>query len=818
MAFVLGEFIAVQSIPWMLVIILSGLSAIKIITKQQVSVFVVVFLFCLLGFLLTDYEIGIGNQSYAYEEKKIEATGKISKIVKNKFGFYVYLQDVRLEQMKLRQILVDTESAEGLKIGKTVKIFGDVEQFSTARNKGNFDERTYYMSLGIYLKVSAREIRIIDSDYDGIRHYLAGLRERMKEKLSQICHTKDIGIFKLLKDKHTIYEGILLGDKSDMDTELKELYSLSGISHVLAISGLHISIIGMFVYKLLRKRFSFVMGTVFSVIVVVGFGLLSGMAIASIRAIVMFGLKLMGEVLGRNYDYVTAISLAGMILLIGNPFVIYNAGFQMSFVAIISIVVVWKKVMYILQLEVKDEKKQRERKNIFCQIKTKIKKSLLFSLTITICMNPIVAYHYFTLPTYSFLINMVIVPLMSIVVISGVAGIGISYLGIGVARIALFPGCLILALYEKLCNVSLKLPFASMIVGQPPLSVVYIYYIFLFILLFLLENKRRNYLKKNKKKLTEIPKEGIAVKQYAENQNHGKDNRKFVVALLGVMLVLEMPLYCYYPIKRNFTDKNILMVDMLDVGQGDGMVIRTPDNRVITIDGGSTSVTSVGEYRIIPFLKAEGVGAIDYAIVSHTDEDHVNGLEEMIEKSAVGGVKIRNLVMPDCMSKDERYSELLKKAEDYNIKVLYIKKGDRLQFGKIYFRCLAPITNKSYENKNDSSTVLSLEYERFSMLFTGDISSQVEEELKNNIRSHYTFLKVAHHGSKYSTSEAFLSWINPDYSVISVGEYNLYGHPHQELIKRLETSGSNVLRTDKSGGITVKCDGEKMVVEKNIWR
>ena len=777
--------------------IIIGLSVIKIITKQQVTVFVVIFLFCFLGFLITDYEIQIRDKAYGCEEKQVEVTGRISKIVKNQYGFYIYLQNVYLEQMKLRQMIVETENAEGLKIGNKVKVSGRINHFSTARNRGNFDSRKYYMSLGIYLKISAKKMEITDSDYDGIRHCLVKLKNSMEKKLNQICNGHHKGILKVLEGKNAIYEGILLGDKSDMNTEIKELYSLSGISHVLAISGLHISIIGMFVYRLLRKRCSFGTGAFFSVTVVVGFGLLSGMAIASIRAIVMFGLKLLGEVLGRNYDYVTAISLAGFMLLLGNPFVIYNAGFQMSFVAIISIVIVWKKIMYIFQLKAGN----------------KIKKSILFSLTISICMNPIVAYHYFTLPTYSFLLNMLVVPLMSVVVISGASGIGISYFGTGVGSIVLMPGCLVLELYEQLCNISLKLPFASVIVGQPHLAALYIYYLFLFVALLWLEHKRRDSLKKKRQQMDEIPQEGITVVQYCEKQKDKKGEKKFWIFLLVLTLLLEMILYGYYPIERCFSDRDMLTVTMLDVGQGDGMVIRTPDNRVITIDGGSTSVDLVGKYRMMPFLKSQCIREIEYAVMTHADSDHVNGLLELMKESDKNGVKIKNLVLPAISLKDEAYNQMIQTAGKHHIPVRYITKGDYMQFGEVKFQCIHPCAETISEDRNDYSTVLKLTYKKFSMIFTGDISSTQEQEIAEDLKQ-CTILKVAHHGSKYSSCDNFLQTLSPRYSLISVGEKNLYGHPHQDTLQRLEASGSIVLRTDESGEITVKSGGENMVLEK----
>lgn len=237
----------------------------------------------------------------------------------------------------------------------------------------------------------------------------------------------------------------------------------------------------------------------------------------------------------------------------------------------------------------------------------------------------------------------------------------------------------------------------------------------------------------------------------------------------------------------------------------------------MTIDGGSTSVDSVGKYRIIPFLKFKGVKVIDYAIVTHTDTDHISGLIEMIEETDTG-IKVRNIVLPNIELKDEKYLELVELAHQYGVNILYISKGDEFKLGQVGFKCLYPPANTMVADKNDSSTVLNVTYGDFSVLLTGDISSLPEVDIMNSLLPKYTLLKVAHHGSKYSTTEEFLTKVKPLYSVISVGENNMYGHPSREVLDRLSDADTTVLRTDYSGGISVKVDksGKKMKIHEYI--
>lgn len=806
---------------------------IKIITKQQVSVFVVIFLFSILGFLITGNEIEKRNQAYCFKEQSVEMTGRISKITETQYGFCVYLQNTDFKGKTFNQLIVYADNVRGLKIGNVVKISGKLKQFSVARNNGNFDSRKYYMSLGIYIAISANQIQIIDNSYDFLRQGLYQLKTDIKSRLDVVCNQNIKRIQRILQNKNSVYEGILLGDKSDMDMELKELYSISGISHVLAISGLHISIIGMFIYVGLRRKFSFGVSAAVSIIVVVLFGILSGMGIATIRALVMFGLKLLGEVLGRNYDYLTAISLAGIVLLIENPFIIFNSGFQMSFAAIVSIVIVWKKIVYILQLDEKeedntpqwkkkiiissDEKKRKNEKNVLVsKLKRKIKKSVLCSLTVSIFMNPIVAYNYFSIPTYSFLLNVLVVPLMSVVVVSGVSGMALSYIRTEVARLALFPGCFVLEMYEKMCNLILKFPFSNVIVGKPDKLIIFIYYLLIMVFILILERKRKRKLQEKRKNLADIPQEGVEIHDYIEKQKNGKGEKTFYILLVSLVILLDALLYGYFPAYRVLVENNQLDITAMDVGQGDGIVLRTPKQKVITIDGGSTSVDDVGRYRIIPFLKAQCIKKIDYAIMTHADEDHINGLIEMMKTSDGPGIQVKNLVLPDIKLKDQAYQKMIQIAREHGVEILYITKGNCMKFDNVEVKCIYPAVTTQAEDRNDYSAVLDVTYNKFSMLLTGDISSECETDLKDMLQNHYTILKVAHHGSKYSTSSEFLQQINPKYSVISVGERNLYGHPSKETLERLEQNGSQILRTDENGEITISTDGENMEIDTFI--
>ena len=785
LAFVLGEVIAVFDLNIAVPCIVLAIIVIrKIIIKayEDMGAFVVIFFTLIMGFMLMSNEITTRNHIYDLKENTVIVQGKIYKIENTAFGTNIYLKGVEVENgeksVSVKRIFVNTEKIPNVKIGNIIKVRGKLRQFEEAANKGNFDSRKYYLSLGFYGKIEAGTIEVINSDYSGIRQELYELRMEIIERLEKLCSDNN-GIFSIINNKNGIIGAIILGDKTDLDSDIKELYSVSGIAHILAISGLHISFIGMAIYRLLRRRFRFLFSAAVSIPVVLSFGIMSGFGISTIRAIIMFILKIIGEVLGRKYDAITAISLAGLVLLVQNPFVVCNSGFQMSFGAIIAIVLILPIVEEILNTD------------------NKIIKVLSANFTISLVMNPILAWNYYELPTFSFLLNIVVVPLMSVVIVSSIVGIFCSCIMFGFGKVVIFPGCGILELYTFLCNIINKSSVASIVVGQPKVTIIIVYYAILLVVLFGLKNIRTKYTRAEKERNIIKKETGLVLEKKAKKERRIKgQNVKLRLACIVGFLLLNCLIY-YIPNPGFY-------ITFIDVGQGDGILIHGDNGTKVMVDGGSTSEKQVAKNCIVPYLKAEGIGTIDYSIITHTDKDHISGILEILENNNSNRIRIKNLVMPDINMKDDTYNELIEKAKLKKINVLYIKKGDTLSLGKTKIKCIYPETTTTASDKNDYCTVLSVKNKTSKILLTGDISKEIEEKIKDDIEENYTVLKVAHHGSNYSSSEKFLKKVNPKYSIISVGKNNSYGHPGNETMERLRKQGGVIYRTDEKGGITIR--------------
>ena len=785
LAFVLGEVIAVFDLNIAVPCIVLAIIVIrKIIIKayEDMGAFVVIFFTLIMGFMLMSNEITTRNHIYDLKENTVIVQGKIYKIENTAFGTNIYLKGVEVENgeknVSVKRIFVNTEKIPNVKIGNIIKVRGKLRQFEEAANKGNFDSRKYYLSLGFYGKIEAGTIEVINSDYSGIRQGLYELRMEIIERLEKLC-SDNKGIFSIINNKNGIIGAIILGDKTDLDSDIKELYSVSGIAHILAISGLHISFIGMAIYRLLRRRFRFLFSAAVSIPVVLSFGIMSGFGISTIRAIIMFILKIIGEVLGRKYDAITAISIAGLVLVVQNPFVVCNSGFQMSFGAIIAIVLILPIVEEILNTD------------------NKIIKVLSANFTISLVMNPILAWNYYELPTFSFLLNIVVVPLMSVVIVSSIVGIFCSCIMFGFGKAVIFPGCGILELYTFLCNIINKSSVASIVVGQPKVTIIIVYYAILLVVLFGLKNIRTKYTRAEKERNIIKKETGLVLEKKAKKERRIKgQNVKLRLACIVGFLLLNCLIY-YIPNPGFY-------ITFINVGQGDGILIHGDNGTKVMVDGGSTSEKQVAKNCIVPYLKAEGIGTIDYSIITHTDKDHISGILEILENNNSNRIRIKNLVMPDINMKDDTYNELIEKAKLKKINVLYIKKGDTLSLGKTKIKCIYPETTTTASDKNDYCTVLSVKNKTSKILLTGDISKEIEEKIKDDIEENYTVLKVAHHGSNYSSSEKFLKKVNPKYSIISVGKNNSYGHPGNETMERLRKQGGVIYRTDEKGGITIR--------------
>ena len=721
-----------------------------------------------------------------------------------------YLSSTEPEN-KVMCYLASTESEPCM--GQRILVSGKLAGFPEATNPGEFNLKEYYQILNISYKVQDAKILAVSNDYS-----------KILENIYQFKCELGVVIDLLFQDESAgIMHAMLLGEKSTLDADIKQLYQLGGIIHILAISGLHISILGMGIYNGMRKCLVPIwMATPVCILFMTGYGVMTGMGISCLRAVFMFSIHVLAGVFGRTYDMLTTLSLIGIWILLQQPLYIMHSGFLLSFGAVVAIglVVPWFQSLWKVQNiprrnihkeKIQKEKNQKEnssKENIYkvSERINRIRSNIIFGVGMMVFTLPILLYFYYSIPIYSFLLNLIVIALMGVLMVDGLVAILISILLIFFQKVSILPiltymvipAKVILNLFDWCCNMTIRFPFGILNIGKPEVWQMVLYYSMLGVLLYFYYQK----------KSIQIP----ALLQKT--------------ALLCAILVL-----CH----KNLTG---LSVSFLDVGQGDGIVIVNENGNCYMMDGGSTSKNKVGQYQIIPFLKSRGIIRLEAVLLSHPDEDHVNGVIEMIEQTGKTGIKIGCRVLPD-VSQEQKDSELLdlrQLAKEYGIPVRYIGSGDVIWDKRLKIECLNPesqsegregedsqrkVTQSGHrqrkvtqrkatqggsgqsEDMNEISEVLYLEYGEFSMLLTGDVTGTAEKEVIGKLsgKNLLTVLKVAHHGSKYSTPMELLELAKPQYAIISAGENNRYGHPHEETLKRLEKAGCEVLRTDELGAI-----------------
>lgn len=567
---------------------------------------------------------------------------------------------------------------------------------------------------------------------------------------------------------------------------------------------MHLSFLGTGFYQFLRKKSgSYPLGCAGGILALSLYVLLVGKSVSVMRAFIMFLFRVGADAAGRKYDSPTALAVAAACVLIGQPLYLKDAGFWMSFGAVLA-------MLLILPVFV-----ELPFQNVWAGLSTQI------------LLLPILLMAYFEISLLSLALNLLVIPLLTILLMMAVLA-SFLWLVFWQESVLLLKGCgWILAIYEKSCDLALMFPGARVTTGKPDLWQCMLYYLIVGgVLLWIKKRKKTDDMKedkigktvvkgcrKNPDRQKKLKGNVIRVGRKKAGRAERKSDRKSRwAAVLGTGIVTATAVLT---IPQNLFSG--VQVTMLDVGQGDCIFIRTPDRRAYLIDGGSSDVKNAGKYIIEPYLKSQGIHKLDAVFVTHGDEDHIGAIEEMLKRRKMG-VRIVRLIFPPQSVWDEKLFRLAETGQGCGAKICIIEKEKQLleKSGKKIFRivCLGPDTGQKMEPGNEASMVLAMEYQKRRFLFTGDVEGTGEETLTQELKEHYQnvqwdFLKAAHHGSKNSTKETFLESVYPKYTLVSSGRNNRYGHPHKETLKRLEKYGSRLYGTASSGAVTIRVNGRK---------
>ena len=878
----------------------------------------------------------------------------ISLIHKDQTYSYSGKLQCELDNMKTAMITAGavTGEEESLKIGQQIILEGTFSHFATATNPGEFDVQRYYAAKGIGGRVRQSQILAVGEKYSFLREKLYGFRQVLHDRLAEVFPAKEASVMQTL----------LLGEKEELDAEVKALYQKNGIAHILSISGLHITLLGMGVYRLLKRlglpvRAAAVGGAMLLLM----YGVMVGMNVSASRAIGMYLLQMLGIFVGRTYDMLTGLGLMALLLVIQEPERLFDVSFLMSFGAVLGICILTPVLSgdgrerdADAELEVKgisawlrtvadifgdsayERNKHREgwRKVAYEGIQrmvSTVKGGFAASVGVSLFTLPVQLWFFYEIPVYSVLLNLLVLPFMSVVVAGGI--------------LALIPGlglvgtvdCLILWWYEWICGRFAQLPGAIWCVGRPEVWQIVCYYVGILLLVFGREyveawKRRGTYGEKNvpgdrqhfartlwclkmrgawKRRGTygekNVPGDRLhfartlwcLITRGADEsiRNRKKDcngemiqhsDRRFGICSTGVQNALAK-FRCAWQGAMTYMNRvpHLIAVVMilglliglltgnfdcgsrvtfLDVGQGDGIVVETGQGAYL-FDCGSTSRKNIGEYVLKPYLKSRGTRSLRGVFVSHPDEDHMNGVIELLENGADWGIVVEQLFLPAIAEekRTESFAALLAAAEAAEVPVSYIKCGDEIRDSQLRLLCLHPEENTTLADanaysecfyvevfakkikqetiddrkENDASGGSAIEGSgengnfagngsfagngerkdfrmndgKINILLTGDVEGEGERQLTQELQEQrgqrefrVDILKVAHHGSGYSTGTEFLATASPAIAIISCGRNNSYGHPHAETLQRLEDARVPWYGTMDYGALTVTVD------------
>lgn len=700
--------------------------------------FVVFFFLLMLGIVIWNWFRDDSHEEW--KEKSFTCSGTVERIQRTTSGKEtITLSGIKQNSIKseksnsLRKILLYEKSEETLfskiQIGNEIQVTGEAESFEQAGNPGQFDAFSYYEAMQIDARMFVTKIQIQKDSYNVINQKLYEWRSKAMQQMTLVMGERDAGLL----------GAMILGDKSQLDSEIKELYQQTGVAHMLAISGLHISLLGMVLFDWLRKHLlPMKTAAIVSFVVLLLYGQFTGFPVATSRAVWMLSIRLVARYIGKPYDGLTALSISGSAILLQNPLQLFQCGFVLSFVAAGGI-------LGYQEMTKKHQKLMKEWQ------KTVISSLWTFFLTL-----PVMFWYFYEVCPYAVVANLILLPFLSAVLGIGILGCVLCFVSPSAGGFILASDHWLLAFYEFVCKKIQLLPGNQWVVGRPEIWKILVYYMALVLTLYL----------------------WTAYKE--------KMKSVFSMAVLCVILGSFRPTFEF-------------MYIQMDVGQGDCACLFQKEKTYL-IDGGSTSEKEIGKYRIAKMLKYYGRNKIDVAFVTHGDEDHVNGIEELAERQKTEGIQIRKIMVPDLQEKEEGLQTFIDKVRKNRVPVDFLGKGQQLVSGKLQMKCLHPSRNYSWEDANDCSLVFDLTYETLSILTTGDLGRHGEETVILPKKG-YDILKVGHHGSKNSSMESFLQKCQPQYGFISAGANNRYGHPAKETLARLEEISCQTLNTAQKGAL-----------------
>jgi competence protein ComEC len=628
---------------------------------------------------------------------------------------------------------------------------GVLNRPSTARNPNAFDYKNY-LELNNIAWIFDVDKLSLESCYNQSNDIVTALKEF---RYSEVGRMKNM----LPEETSALAAALIFGERNLFDHGTERSYQKIGIVHLLAISGLHVGLLtGMLYFICIRVGVTKEKTEILLMSFLPVYSVITGLAPPVVRAAAMLILLIGSRRLALRMTPLDAVSAAFMIMSFLHPSIIYDTGFQLSFAVSFSLVISAPVILKAFS--------------------SFIKQSASASFIAQLSSLPIIISYFYEVSAISILANLLFVPLFSFVLLPLLL---VSY--IVLLAFEALPSIYLYLLEKLVHHVNLlaiilsELPMSTIIIGKLG-AILLIGQIILIPLFF-------------------YKWEGFLLKK-----------EKFPLWLFALPL-LPLFLQILWPYTNPYGQ-----ITFLDVGQGDSIFIQLPYNQGnYLIDTGGVmlfekeswaqrgSPYDPGEKIVVPFLKSEGVRTLDKLILTHGDTDHIGGAVALLDE-----IRVNQLIIPSVSDRSDLEQNIINIARAMGTDIYLGSIGTGWKTGAGDFLILNP--SEINGERNDQSIVLQAAIGGKKWLFTGDLGIEGENSMATKINDFdIDVLKVGHHGSKYSSSELFLERTSPEYAVISAGEKNRYGHPSEEVIKRLEERGIQIFRTDKDGAIIYKFKG-----------
>jgi competence protein ComEC len=655
-----------------------------------------------------------------------------------------------------------------LRAGAKILVYGKVQRPSGPRNPGDFDFRHYLFLNGIsavmYAK-SAEDLLVVSRQPYGwsLRGLVSGVRSRIMSVIDETVGGVEGAFLK----------GLLLGDRSDIPTELKTSFVNAGVIHILAVSGSNVGMVALIflsVFKLLRVQKT--LTTLLTIASLLFYMLLTGSASSVVRATIMAIILLLAPVLQRKSDVFNTLAFSALLIFFFDAKQLFDPGFQLSYAAVASILYFYPKIASLSNYL---PEKVRARRLVDFTWK-------LFSVTFAAQVGtiPFTAAYFGKVSIISLVANLFVIPAVA----AGLAiGLAISFFSMFSAWLAAIYGTagqLLLELVLKMIDFSGSLSFAYVSVPSFGLLAFLIYYVTVAVLFNLRGKEIRN-------------------------------TMVFALLILGNIALLPGIL----------SDNPKVRLTVIDVGQGDASLVQFPSGKALLIDAGPKTFTyDAGERIVVPFLKRT-VRRLDGLLVTHPHSDHLGGVESVLRS-----IPVDMVLDAGQEGQSSIYRGYRRALRELGIPRVRLRAGDTINlFDEARVFVLHPTSRfvqrdslHFVRNFNNGSVVLKIVYGKAGLLLVGDAEDPSETQMllvyDGFLKS--DFIKVGHHGSITSSGEEFIEAVKPQYAAISVGAVNKFGHPSTEVIGRYKALGTTVSRTDQQGALMYETDGE--TVKTVEWR